>query len=133
MRSTFWVTAGGQMRDGEDVLAAAKRELEEETGLSDASIGPAVWYGEKLLNWKGDPTLLQETFVVATTHDIRVSGEQREPEESSAIMQSKWWTLQELKFTRETIIPGTLRELLPPIIDLKYPEALQVIDLSPSR
>src|SRR4051794_7480908 len=49
----FWFPAGGGLEEGEDVHAAAVRELAEETGLRDVPLGPEVWRRRHVFTWRG--------------------------------------------------------------------------------
>jgi 8-oxo-dGTP pyrophosphatase MutT (NUDIX family) len=42
--AVFWFPAGGGIEDGEDAVAAARREVAEETGLTDLQLEAEVWH-----------------------------------------------------------------------------------------
>lgn len=131
LKSPFWVTLGGKIEKGEDVVASARRELLEETGLN-ADLGPVVWYGEQILEWKGERTLMRESFIVATTHDSDIADDGRTTEEKNVILETRWWTIDELEKTKEVILPVVLRKLIRSVAFSDYPKQIAVIDLSSS-
>ncbi|HYM82438.1 MAG TPA: NUDIX domain-containing protein [Candidatus Limnocylindria bacterium] len=112
LRSPFWVTLGGKIEQGEDLMTAAGREIAEETGLHDVVIGPVVWFGEQVSHSTGEATLLKETFVIARTGDMRLTDEQWTIEERKAIVEMRWWPIDELELTSETILPSVLVKLI---------------------
>jgi 8-oxo-dGTP pyrophosphatase MutT (NUDIX family) len=129
VKSPLWVTLSGEIQSGEDVIATAKRELFEETGITDAEIGPAIWYGEQDLIWKGELTRLKETFVVVKTSDSQIVDIYRTPEEQLAMLEVKWWHIDELEKTSETILPPNLAKFIYPILTQNYPTQLINITL----
>jgi 8-oxo-dGTP pyrophosphatase MutT (NUDIX family) len=126
----FWVTIGGKIEDGENLFEAATREVVEETGHENVIIGPPIWQGSVVLNWKGVPTELQETFVVAHTDKYEVVRDGLSQEEQEVVQKYKWWSVSELQSTNDIIIPRDLAKLLPDIIVGNYPETVMQIDLS---
>lgn len=128
-RTPIWVTLGGRIEDGEDVMTAASRELAEETGITNAKIGPAVWYGEQELIFKEERTLLKETFVVVRTSETGIVTDRRTKEEHAVILETKWWTLDELRSTKETVLPKCISELAPALAAGIYPSKPKTITL----
>lgn len=49
----FWVPPGGGLEPGETIKEGAKREIQEELGLSDFTLGPLVWRRQHTFNWAG--------------------------------------------------------------------------------
>lgn len=120
---------GGRVEDGEDVLTAALREAREETGRDDIRIGPAVWYGEQILAIAGQPTLFKETFVVAHAARSEVTDARWSAAERAIIREVRWWSLDEIAETADTILPSVLAELLPPILAGAYPDPPLTVEL----
>jgi 8-oxo-dGTP pyrophosphatase MutT (NUDIX family) len=114
LKSPFWVTLGGKIEEGEDVLNAARREIVEETGFQEIEVIAAVWYGEQVIEKKGEPIKLLETFVVARTSSASLSpgDESWTPEERSVILEMRWFSLEELERGAEIVLPPVLSKLI---------------------
>jgi 8-oxo-dGTP pyrophosphatase MutT (NUDIX family) len=124
-----WVTIGGRLEEGESVLAAARREVAEEAGLTAIEVGPAVWYGEQILTIHDEIFALKETFVVARTSDCTLKSDKWTVEEKVAIKKMRWWTLADMRSTKDTILPKRMIERLPTIIAGHYPAEVESIPL----
>jgi 8-oxo-dGTP pyrophosphatase MutT (NUDIX family) len=129
LRPPFWVTLGGGIEPGEDVAAAARRELIEETGLTAVRVGPAVWYGEQSVQWKGRSMLFKETFLVAWSEETGLSDAGWSEGERAAIKEMRWWPVEALISTTEVILPPPLPGLVQPIARGIMPKGISVIDL----
>src|SRR6185312_14585698 len=103
-----WFTVGGGAEPGEII---------EETGLTDAQLGPVVWYAEALLyDRKRRPVHFKERFVVARTAGGSLSQVGWQPLEREFVDELRWWTLSELTLTREQVYPEGLAELLADVL-----------------
>lgn len=96
-QSPFWATVGGELKPEESYAEAAKRELYEETGLTQD-------VGEKLRDRdevyavaRSVPARwLEQYFLVEWPASTEVFAAKWTDEEKSTIQQWKWWTLDEL-------------------------------------
>jgi 8-oxo-dGTP pyrophosphatase MutT (NUDIX family) len=111
---TFWCTIGGGAEADETPELAARRELLEETGLQEPDVawGPAIWYGEHMLDRNGVATLHKETFVLAHTFCETLSTSGLTDEERNVVREFRWWSLGDLKHTNEFIVPPRLSHYL---------------------
>jgi 8-oxo-dGTP pyrophosphatase MutT (NUDIX family) len=123
-----WFTVGGGAEPGESVFETAAREIIEETGLTDAQLGPVVWYAEALLyDRKRRPVHFKERFVVARTAGGSLSQAGWQPLEREFVEDLRWWTLGELVLTDETVYPEGLAELLADVLAGRFaPEPLLI-------
>lgn len=126
----FWITPGGKLEPGETPDEAVRRELKEETGLSDAQIVGRVWYGEHFLDWKGVRTNMKEHFYLARAASSAVSVEGMEEAERAVYRNHRWWPIAELRPSGELFIPKDLPELLQDLVDGPVPTETVTIDLS---
>ena len=49
----FWITPGGGLLDDETPETGLRRELSEEVGCGDFTVGPMVWKRQHTFNWAG--------------------------------------------------------------------------------
>jgi 8-oxo-dGTP diphosphatase len=114
---SFWFTIGGGLEPGETLAAAAVRETEEETGLTDIELGPVVWRDEVVLpDPQGRPTLLQQSYILAHTAGGQLSRAGWQDLERDFCDELRWWRLEDLRQTTETLYPEGLAELLEDVL-----------------
>jgi 8-oxo-dGTP pyrophosphatase MutT (NUDIX family) len=113
----FWYTVGGGVEDGETFLQAAAREIVEETGLTDAVPGRVVWRDEVILrDLEGEKRLFKQDYIVARTAGGEPSREGWLPHEHRLTDDVRWWTLEELQLTEDTVYPIGIAVLLADVL-----------------
>jgi ADP-ribose pyrophosphatase YjhB (NUDIX family) len=112
---THWLTPGGGVERGENLVIAATREVFEETGMwvdlpPDASV---VHRQRRQWSWHGvtydqvDHFFLATVTSAAAITPARLTTMQRE-----TLIEHRWWSLHELERTRDRIEPPDLAQLL---------------------
>ena len=107
---SVWGTPGGGIEPDEDVATALRRELAEELGLDDFSIGPQVWERVHIIpfldgRWDGQHDRFYLVDVEPFEPAPRLSVEQLRAEN---LFQIRWWTQDELASFVPTDV-GTVR------------------------
>ena len=106
-----WYMPDGGLEAGETHEEPALRELEEETGLTGATLGPCVWTRRVIRRHRGGWIASRSRFFLLKVAHFRVDSSLRQPDED--IQASRWWSVSEIESEpREMFIPHRMAELL---------------------
>jgi ADP-ribose pyrophosphatase YjhB (NUDIX family) len=95
--ATVWGLPGGGLGDGEHPLDGLRRELREELGLRDVTIGPHVWNREHVIPMFTGHDGQRDRIYLA-----RVPRFEPEPEigwealRSEFVHEARWWSVDEV-------------------------------------
>jgi 8-oxo-dGTP pyrophosphatase MutT (NUDIX family) len=123
----FWFPAGGGLEADEDVEAAARREVAEETGLMSFELGPEVWHRRHVFEWRGVNWDQHERWFLARVAAFELDGSGQTEEERTELTEARWWSLDELQATEDNLVPRDLATLLQDLLENGPPrEPVQV-------
>jgi len=109
----YWATPGGAVEEGASFAATAVRELREETGLEAAAAGPQVGRRQFALTLpSGERVMADERFFLVRTSSNAISKKRWTAIERVSMVAHRWWSLDELAQTTETVFPEDLLELV---------------------
>ncbi len=125
----LWITPGGRIRPGESARAALVRELAEETGLTDASVGPEVWVRHGTCHEGGHRHVERERFFRVTVHrSFTPAIDAMETDERTRFREFRWWSPDDVRTSTERFVPRDLGERLVALMNSGPPATPIVID-----
>jgi 8-oxo-dGTP pyrophosphatase MutT (NUDIX family) len=124
----FWCPPGGGIEPRESPEETARRELREETGLTEVDLQGVLGRRHVVVSWGGVRYECREIWFVARVPvcDIDTSG--FTAEELDAIEEHRWWSVDELGQTDDRLVPGNLAMLVRDLLEHGPPE--QPLELS---
>ena len=106
----FWITPGGGLLDEETPETGLRRELSEEVGLGDFTVGPLVWKRQHTFNWAGRRYCQRERLYAIRTE--RFEPVITDTYEADFVKQFRWWTLPDIERSAQDFTPRSIVEIM---------------------
>jgi 8-oxo-dGTP pyrophosphatase MutT (NUDIX family) len=125
---SWWLTPGGGVEAGESIEVAAAREVHEETGLdlSPNQLGPVI--ATRIAEFEFDSLAFRqhESFFAVRVASFTPRRHGWDDLERRALIDLRWWTVDELTTTGETIYPHELADVVRALLDGRIDRPLEL-------
>ncbi|MDO0936383.1 NUDIX domain-containing protein [Streptomyces sp. DG2A-72] len=105
-------TPGGALEAGEDHAAAALRELREELGVDEKNVALGTQLAQRSQEQTVGGRVVRQVERYFLAHLEPADADPARATQPDNIQAHRWWTLQELRETPETIYPDGLLSLI---------------------
>jgi 8-oxo-dGTP pyrophosphatase MutT (NUDIX family) len=124
---TWWLTPGGGLNDGESIEDAAVREVDEETGfrLDSSLLGPVIATRVCFFPFEGRRYRQRESFFAVRVEPFTPQHHGWDEVEKRALLDHRWWTVDELRTTDQAVYPRQLADLVDAVLDDSLEEPMQ--------
>lgn len=109
---SYWATPGGALEAGEDHAAAALRELREELGVDEKNVALGTQLAQRSQEQTVGGRAVRQVERYFLAHLEPADADPARATQPDNIQAHRWWTLQELRETPETIYPDGLLGLV---------------------
>lgn len=104
---SYWGTVGGGIEGDEDDLPALAREMREETGCTNFTVGPRIGVRDVDLFWHGKRRRIIETYYAVTVPSIFDMNESLRTEfEKGFILGAQWWRADDFAAAGVPVFPS---------------------------
>ena len=108
-----WLTPGGGIHPGEDDLTALHREVWEETGLRLPNDLPLIWRREHTYPLRDEQVRQSEDIYFARVARFAPTSANNPAQgEADIFREFRWWSLDEIRASRELFVPKGFADLL---------------------
>jgi 8-oxo-dGTP pyrophosphatase MutT (NUDIX family) len=124
----WWLTPGGGIDDDEPIAVAAAREVLEETGLRVApeQLGSPIATRVAEFEFDGREYRQSEWFFAMRVERFVPQSDRWDDIEQRALFDHRWWDLEELAATSETIYPSEVASLVRAALDGEIREPIRL-------
>jgi 8-oxo-dGTP pyrophosphatase MutT (NUDIX family) len=116
---SWWITPGGGLNDRESIEDGAVREVLEETGLrlSPTQLGPVIATRVAYFEFEERHFRQSESFFAVQVEAFTPQHHGWDEVEQRALLDHRWWTVDELRATDEAVYPRELADVVQAILD----------------